>query len=202
MRMEGQLAVKISVREFSTRHTMVVVDCGDEDILEVDVLTRGGARIDFATRTVSLEWLVVPLKLEDIKECRRVSLAEGTVVCAGHRSLDKGKTAGRTRKEPWMVELLAETSEKKDLLVARTLTCCGCETVPVEVMNLTADDVYLYKGMHVAVASTVLEVVEENALSKSSQQAGRAGRLRTEEASKVLPDGVEEMVQEVMYPMT
>ena len=61
MRTEGQVPVRIGVGEFSIRHISVVVDCGDEGILGVDVLTRGGARIDLAARTVSLEGLVVPL---------------------------------------------------------------------------------------------------------------------------------------------
>ena len=45
-----------------------------------------------------------------------------------------------------------EACGRKDLLVARTLPCGGRKTVPVEVMNPTAKDVYLYKGMHVTVA--------------------------------------------------
>ena len=59
--------------------------------------------------------------------------------------------------------------------MARTLIYGRIETAPVEVMNHTAEDARLYKGTHVAVASPVLEVAEENALSQSSQRAGRAG---------------------------
>ena len=77
MRTEGQVPVRIGIGEFSIRHIMVVVDCDDEGILGVDVLTRGGARIDLAARTVSLEGLVVPLQPEGRGDCRQVSLAEG-----------------------------------------------------------------------------------------------------------------------------
>ena len=55
MRAEGQATVTIGVGRFSVRHTVVIVDCSDEGILGVDVLTRGGARIDLAASIVSLE---------------------------------------------------------------------------------------------------------------------------------------------------
>ena len=113
--MEGQVTLSISVGEFSIRHNVVVVDCWDEGILGVDVLTCRGAQIDLAMGNVSLQGLEIPLKPEDSKECRRVSPAEGTKVRAGHRNLVKGRKVGHTRAEPWMVEPLTGTSGGKDL---------------------------------------------------------------------------------------
>ena len=52
MREEGQATVTIGV---SVWHTVVVIDCSDEVILGDNVLTRGGTRINLATRTVLLE---------------------------------------------------------------------------------------------------------------------------------------------------
>ena len=61
MRVEGQVAVRISVVEFRIRHNIVMVDCGDEGIHGVDVLTHGGALIHLAMRTLSLGGLKIPL---------------------------------------------------------------------------------------------------------------------------------------------
>ena len=73
----------------------------------------------------------------------------------------KGRIVGYMRKEPLMVEQLSGTCGRKKLLVARTLACGGRETVQVEVMNPSAEDVYLYKGTHEAMASPVQGVAEE-----------------------------------------
>ena len=67
-----------------------------------------------------------------------------------------------------MVEPLGGTMEGKDLLVARTMTCGG-EVVPVEVLNPTAEDVFLYKDTHVGVASPVIEVTDVGALSQTDE---------------------------------
>ena len=99
MRMEGQVPVRIGVGEFSIRHIVVVVDCGDEGILGVDVRSRGGVRIDLAARIVSLEGFEVLLELRHSGGCHRVSLAEGTVVRARHRKLVNGRTEGHTGEE-------------------------------------------------------------------------------------------------------
>ena len=56
--------------QFSIKHTTVVVDCSDEGILGADVLTLGGAQIDLAAKTMSLEGWMVPLKSEDEETCR------------------------------------------------------------------------------------------------------------------------------------
>ena len=80
MRTEGQATVAIGVGQFSIRHTVDVVHCSDEGILGVDVLTHGGAQIDLAVKTMSLEGWMVSLKSVDEETCHRVSLAEGVVV--------------------------------------------------------------------------------------------------------------------------
>ena len=201
LRAEGQAAVTIGVGRFSVRHTVVVVDCSDEGILGVDVLTRGGARIDLAARTISLEGVEIPMKPVDAGMCHRVSLTRGVVVRAGHRNIVEGRIVGQADGGPWMVEPLGGTMEEKDLLVARTLTCGG-EVVPVEVLNPTAEDVFLYKDTHVAVASPVREVTDVGALSQTDEGAGHVVRLTTEKTSRELPDGIEEMVQGTEFPMT
>ena len=96
MRTEGQTTMAIGVGQFSIRHTVVVVHCNDEGILGVDVLTRGGAQIGLAMKTVSLEGWMVPLKSMDEETCRRASLAEGVVVCAGHQNLMSGRILDRS----------------------------------------------------------------------------------------------------------
>ena len=201
MRVEGQAAVKIGVGRFVIRHNVVVVDCSDEGILGMDVLTRGSARIDLASRTVSLDGMEVPMKSVDTEVCHRVSLASGVVVRAGHRSIVEGRIVGQADGEPWMVEPLYGAMGEKDLLVARTLTCGG-DVVPVEVLNLTAEDVFLYQGTHVAVASPVSEVTDVGALSQTDEEAERVSRLTAEKTSRELPDGMEEMVQGTELPMT
>ena len=86
--------------------------------------------------------------------------------------------------------------------MVRTLTFGGRDTVPTEVMNPTAEEVYLCKGTLAAVALPVLEVADETTLSETYQRASSVERQGTEEASKALLDSVEEMAQEAMYPMT
>ena len=170
MRAEGQATVTIGVGRFSVRHTVVIVDCSDEGILGVDVLTRGGAQIDLAARTISLEGVEIPMKPVDAGICHRVSLTRGVVVRAGHRNIVEGRIVGQADGGRWMVEPLGGTMEEKDLLVARTLTCGG-EVVPVELLNPTAEDVFLYKDTHVAVASQVREVTDVGALSQTDEGA-------------------------------
>ena len=80
---EGQVAARIGVSKFSIRHSIVVVDCGNERTIEMDVLTHGDVRIHLTTRIVSLQGLEIPLEPEDSGECCQVSLAEGTVVRVG-----------------------------------------------------------------------------------------------------------------------
>ena len=82
--------------------------------------------------------------------------------------------------------------------MARTLTCGRRETVPAEVLNPTAEDVYLYKAMQVTVASPFLVVAEKKHSEQDLPEAGLAERLMSKDASKVPSDSVEEMVQEAM----
>merc|ERR1712055_936639 len=171
MRVEGQAAVKIGVGRVVIRHNVVVVDCSDEGILGMDVLTRGSARIDLASRTVSLDGMEVPMKSVDTEVCHRVSLASGVVVRAGHRSIVEGRIVGHADGEPWMVEPLYGAMGEKDLLVARTLTCDG-DVVPVEVLNPTAEDVFLYQGTHVAVASQVRVLATSRSFSPIAPNRG------------------------------
>ena len=79
MKAEGQAPVTIGVGRFSVRHNIVVVDCSDEGILGVDVFTRGGARINLAARTVSLEGVEIPMKLVDAGICHRLRLTRGVI---------------------------------------------------------------------------------------------------------------------------
>ena len=65
MREEGQATIRICVGRFSVLHTMVVGDCRDEGILGLYVLAHGGARIHFASRTVTLKREEVPVKTVD-----------------------------------------------------------------------------------------------------------------------------------------
>ena len=109
MRAEGQAAMTIGVGRFSVQHTVVVVDCSDEVILGVDVLSRGGARINLAATTVSLEGVEIPMKPVDTGMCHRVSLTRGVVVQAGHRNIVEGRIVGQADGGPWMVEPLGGT---------------------------------------------------------------------------------------------
>ena len=73
MKTEGQVTVRISVGEFSIRNNVVTVDCRNDSMLGMGVLTCGGAWIDLAVRTMSPGEVRNPLRSGG--ECCRLSLA-------------------------------------------------------------------------------------------------------------------------------
>ena len=105
------------------------------------------------------------------------------MVRVGHRSIVEGRILDQANGGPWMVEPLYGAMGEKDLLVARTLTCGG-DVVPVEALNPTAEEVFLYKDMHVAVASPVSEVTDVGALSQTDEEAEHVGTHTAKRESK------------------
>ena len=139
--------IKIEKQKFHFK--VVVADCESDGLLGLEFLEKYGDCINLKSSTLTFDGRALLTHSKDKNVCYRVAVKETVTVPAGHRMIINASPQGRTSEWTWLVEPLSKVL-KETLAVAKSLVNGEWDTIRIEVMNPSSQDVILYHGMHVA----------------------------------------------------
>ena len=155
MRVLGQAQMTVKIGKQKIKHSVVVAECINARILGLDLLGYHDGNINLRAKILRLKGVEIPLIWKRGTGCARIAVAETVTVRAGHRTIVETKSERVLATGDWLVEPLPKALAQDNLAVAKTLANGGSDTVLVEVMNPTDQDVLLYKGTNVATTEKV-----------------------------------------------
>jgi len=151
-----QLGPKVIYRQ------VIVVDITDEVLMGMDFVKQEGMVLDFDVDEVRVKGLRFPIldrqRDREVKpRACRVIVERSVVIEAGSRVLIEGKAAQPVAQGVHMVMPLSKAIGGQPLLVAKSVVRGGTKHVPLEVMNLTEQDITLHGNTHAALLTPVRE---------------------------------------------
>ena len=186
-----ELNIKLGLQDF--RQRCIVCDITNDGLIGLDFLKNHNVGINFGKQKVVCknENLPVKCRVGQTKTCR-VYLAENTVIPASSRTIVQAKSSQPLATGDWISEPLNHSPGNEPVLVAKTLFK-GCGTnLPIEILNPTDSNVYLYKNTNLGITTRIHE--EDVACISTSKEVQQA-HLTTEEARRQQEELPEEMVQ-------
>ncbi|KAK6187316.1 hypothetical protein SNE40_005374 [Patella caerulea] len=151
MHVLGKAIFSIEIYGQVYSHTLIVAVIGSQCILGLDFLQKHDCHLDLKNKTISINGDKCATHLEGPIGICRVSLAENTVIPAGHEVLVNGyipqKCVSKFSHKEVMLEPLERLYERKHVLPAKVV----CELsdsapwVPVRILNANDYDVFLNK---------------------------------------------------------
>ena len=154
----GRAEVNLHLQGKDVRHPVIVADISNQGLLGLEFLQAGGLAIDFATQSITWGGRPVESHSRHITEqANRVMVAEDVVIPAGTRTVVPGMSTRPLATGDYMMEPLEKSPGDQPLLVGRVLVRGRGNSVPVEVLNPTEEDVSLKKYTHVGEAQRLME---------------------------------------------
>ena len=189
MNVYGMSKINIKFGNQWVRHNVIIANISNDGLIGIDFLVQHGIKIDFAKQTIHVEGEEILAQCRSTRnESCRVAISEGVMIPAGTRRIIQAKTSYPLATGSWLVEPLQKTHGESPVLLARTLIQGDGFKLPVEVMNPTEEDSYLYPGTNVGIVTRVspLECDQED----------------PQDELKELPPEVERLVQEIDVPLS
>ena len=132
-------------------NALIVKDLSHECLLGSDFLRKNRATIDYESMTLRFGRLNISMREKSSKSVCRVSVKESITVPARHEMIINGKLKSASRgfqmdSEEGMFEPAPKFVNKGDVLVARVLAKPDKKEFPIRVINLSMEDVVIYKN--------------------------------------------------------
>ena len=161
----------------------------NEGLIGIDFLIQHQVSVDFAEKKIRLNGDDFQAQCNSTRDhACRVTVQEGVLIPAGTRKIIKGKASHPLATGSWMVEPLKKTHGENPVLLARSLVHGNGFNLPIEVMNPTEEDAYLYPRTNVGIVTRVCHVETEENNSSTTPPT-------------VLPDEIQKLVDEIDIPM-
>ena len=190
MKVFGKAEFQMKIGDFWFRHEVLVAGVTNDGLIGFEFLTEHEMTLDFGRKQVKYRGETIKAQCQRIQNlvCR-VAVKEGVLVPSGSRKIVEARTTRHLPAGTWLIEPMRSLPEKHSLLLARTLARGqGC-SVPVELLNPTDENCYLYPGTHVGIASKAAEIPMEDEEAEPEQNA-------------TLPPDLEKLVQDIDAPLT
>ena len=176
---EGWFEPIIVLGHIISKHKMLVAhDLSHDCLLGMDFLLKNKVTLDLDNLTLKRANKSVPMQVG--KMCNsvcRVSLAETTVIPAHHEIVTVGKSRSKTRgisvtAVKGILEPKSRKNANQDILFARELIESTDGKVPVRIVNLSDENVVLYKN---TVVGTIQDLSDFSVPDEKTKHSGAAG---------------------------
>ena len=183
----GQTTFNVKFGSQWVRHTALVAEITNDGLIGMDFLTEHKVSLDFGSQKITFRGEDLEAQCNSTQErACRIAVSEGVVIPAGTRMIVQAKASHPLATGSWLVEPLQRIHGEKPVLLARTLIQGDGLKLPVEVMNPTNEDTYLYPNTNVGIASRVCSVDPVQSTST---------------ASSILPEEVSKLADEADVPL-
>ena len=144
------------------RHSALVAEISNDGLIGIDFLTQHEVSLDFARKTVSFHGEKFQAQCHHTKEqACRIHVKENVMIPAGSRRIIEATASHPLATGSWMVEPLQKTNGENNILVARTLIQGDGLKLPIEIMNPTEENAFLYSQTHVGIVTRIHDIVSD-----------------------------------------
>ena len=166
---------------------VIVADCETDGLLGLESLGKFGGCIDLSFGKLTLSGREFPTHRKEQEHCFRVAFEATCVVPAGLCMVLEARPQGKVSSGSWLVEPLPK-GLNGSLAMAKSLVAGGRETVPMEVMTPTSQDVLVHKGTHARMVQSVSLVGEVSPTATCNPPTTKMTILPVNEVSGVRLD--------------
>jgi hypothetical protein len=149
----GKTNLAIQIDGVCVRQDVLIAEIMDSVLLGLDFFRDQHVTLDMGRGLMMLKGREIALvdKMATMSSVSRVRIAQTTMVPAQSRTIIPGITEDSLAVGNWVTEALSDRCPGgQPVLVARGLFSGGTKYVPVEVLNVSDEDVVLRKDTHVA----------------------------------------------------
>ena len=154
IKVQGRAIFHITLGEVQVQHSAIVADVMNDGLLGLDFMREHKMVVNFSTLEITMEGkkVVSHCNIGTDRACRVVAI-ENTTLPSRSRTVLAASTTKPLVAGNWLVEPTNKTPGDLPVLLAKTLSSgCG-NTVMVELINPTENDVYLYKHTRLGLVS-------------------------------------------------
>ena len=190
LRIYGRTDFNIKFGKQWVRHSVIVANVTNEGLIGMDFLLEHKVSLDFANQTVHFHGEEFQAQCNSTRErACRVAICEGVMIPAGTRMIVEAKASHPLATGSWLVEPLQRSHGESSVLLARTLARGNGIKLPIEVMNPTDEDAYLYPRTNVGIVTRV-----------SQEESGH--EVPSSISSGPLPEEIQKLVDGIDIPLS
>ena len=181
LKVHGRTTLNIKFGDQWVQHESLVADVANEGLIGIDFLIQHGVSLDFAKQKIYFQGEGIKAQCSSTRTSAcRVAVSEGVMIPAGTRRIIEARTSHPLASGSWLVEPLQKIHGEKPVLVARTVVQGQGMKIPIEVMNPTNENAYLYPKTHVGIVTRVNDVALEQEDSPLSEFPEEISKLEDE----------------------
>ena len=186
----GRTTFNVKFGKEWVRHSVIVANVTNEGLIGIDFLLEHKVSLDFASQKITFHGEDFQAQCNSTQErACRVAVSRGVMIPAGTRVIIEAKASHPLATGSWLVEPLQRSRGDSSVLLARTLIQGDGIKLPIEVMNPTEEDTYLYPHTNVGIVTRVSQVESVKEISSSP-------------LSGPLPEEVQKLVDGIDIPLS
>ena len=153
----GCVSLKFEVDGQTFKHKMLVTDVVEDVILGMDFIRSHEVKMNISSDEVSIGDAKVPVHCftTSTPQCCRVQVRDDIIIEAGSRVLVPTIATKPLPEGTYMTEPLQKFANETPVMVARALVKGGNRRVPIEILNLTGEDIFIHAKTHAALLCPV-----------------------------------------------